>query len=59
MWLFFCFDLERNYDVLMSKSPKQLSVGARERKKKVFFVPFILSLGNFFNICVLSQCIVY
>ena len=59
MWLFFCFDLERNYDVLMSKSPKQLSVGARERKKKAFFVPFILSLGNFFNICVLSQCIVY
>ena len=34
-------------------------VGARERKKRAFFVPFILSEGNFFNICVLSQCIVY
>ena len=34
-------------------------VGARERKKKAFFVPFILSEGSFFNICVLSQCIVY
>ena len=34
-------------------------VGAREREKKAFFVPFILSEGNFFNICVLSQCIVY
>ena len=31
-------------------------------KKKegiIFFVPFILSKANFFNICVLSQCIVY
>ena len=34
-------------------------VGSRERKKKTFFVPFILSKGNFFNVCVLSQCIVY
>ena len=34
-------------------------LGARERKKGAFFVPFILSEGNFFNICVLSQCIVY
>ena len=33
-------------------------VGAHERKR-AFFVPFILSKGNFFNICVLSQCIVY
>ena len=30
------------------------------RKKRVFFVPFILSEGRLlFNICVLSQCIVY
>ena len=29
------------------------------KKKKAFFVPFILSEGNFFNICVLSQCTVY
>ena len=34
-------------------------VGARKRKQKAFFVPFILSEGNFFNICVLSECIVY
>ena len=34
-------------------------VGARKRKKWAFFVPFILSEGHFFNICVLSQCVVY
>ena len=34
-------------------------VGARERKKRAFFVPIILSKGNFFNICVLSQCKLY
>ena len=34
-------------------------VRARERKKRAFFVPFILSEGNIFNICVLSQSIVY
>ena len=33
--------------------------GAREWKKRAFFVMFILSEGNFCNICVLSQCIVY
>ena len=33
-------------------------VGARERKKKEFFVPFIFCEGNFFNICVLSQYMV-
>ena len=27
-------------------------VGARERKKRAFFVPFILLEGNFFKICV-------
>ena len=27
--------------------------------QNIFFVPFILSEGNFFNICVLSECIVY
>ena len=31
----------------------------REKKKKTFFVPFILSEGNFFKTCILSQCIVY
>ena len=34
-------------------------VGASERKKRAFFVPFILSKGHFFSICALSQCIVY
>ena len=29
------------------------------KKKRAFFVQFILSEGNFFKICVLSQCIVY
>ena len=33
--------------------------GACKRKKGAFFVPFILSEGNFFIICVLAQCIVY
>ena len=28
-------------------------------QKRAFFVPFIFSEGNFFNICVWSQCIVY
>ena len=32
--------------------------GAREKKESIF-VPFILSERNFFNICVLSRCIVY
>ena len=34
-------------------------VGVRERKKRAFFVPFILCEGKFFKICVLSQCILY
>ena len=34
-------------------------VEARERKKKAFFKPLILSEAIFFNIFVLSQCIVY
>ena len=34
-------------------------VGARERKNRTFFVPFIFSEENFLNICVSSQCIVY
>ena len=37
--------------------------GGCERKKRTFFVPFILSKENFFNICVLSHlttlCISY
>ena len=34
---------------------KTVVVGARERKKRVFFVPLILSGGNFFNISDLAQ----
>ena len=34
-------------------------VGACEKKKRAFFVPLILSEGIHFNICVLSQWIVY
>ena len=34
-------------------------VRARERKNRAFFLPFTLSEGNFFKICVSSQCIVY
>ena len=33
--------------------------GARERKKRPFFLPFTLSEGNFLNICVLPPCIVF
>ena len=33
--------------------------GARERKKECIFVTFTLSEGNFFNICALSQFMVY
>ena len=34
-------------------------VGVCERKKRAFFVLFILTKGNFLKICVLSQCILY
>ena len=34
-------------------------VGARKGKKRVIFVPFVLSEGNLFNIYILSQCMVY
>ena len=34
-------------------------VGAREGKKRAFFVIFVLPEGLFLNICVISKCIVY
>ena len=34
-------------------------VGARERKKRAFFVPFNFSEENFLKICVSSQCTAY
>ena len=40
------------------KSKTVMSWSLRQ-KKRVFFVPLILSEGNFFKICVLFQCIVY
>ena len=50
-----CFSSYKNRNLKV----KMWWVGARERKKRVFFVPFILSEGNFFKTCVLPQCIVY
>ena len=102
MWLFYYFNIERNYGVLNSNNTfilfnKNMSfnkieteskmgnplivlerwtlcfssyknrklkvklwwVGARERKKKAFFVLFIFFEWICFKICVLSQCVVY
>ena len=50
-----CFSPYKNYRLIV----KLWWVGARDRKKRKFFVPLILSKENFFNICVLSQCLVY
>ena len=38
---------------------KLWSIGAHKRKKSAFFVTFILPKGNFLNIWVLFQCLVY
>ena len=38
---------------------KTLMRWSSRQKRSAFFVTFILSQGIFFNICVLSQCIVY
>ena len=43
---------------LQIKSKTVMSWSSR-KKKRVFFAPFILPKGMFFNICILSQCIVY
>ena len=50
-----CFSSNKNRKLKV----KLWWVGASERKKRAFLVPFILSEGNFFKIYVLSQCIVY
>ena len=50
-----CFNAYRNRKLKV----KLWWIGVRERKKRAFFLPFILSEGNFINNCVLSQCIVY
>ena len=49
------FSSYKNYKWKM----KLLWVGARKRKKSVFFVTFISFGRHFFSIWVLSQCIVY
>ena len=52
-----CFSSYKNCELKV----KLWWVGAHERIKRafLFFVTFILSEGNLFNICFLSQCIVY
>ena len=50
-----CFSSNKNRKLKV----KLWWVGARERKKKTFFVPLILSEGYFFNVFISSQCIVY
>ena len=102
MWLFYCFNFGRNYDVLKSKVScillnkninfikngtesnmenstrnfrktnlglhliknrklkiKLQWVGARKRKKMAFSYRLFCAKEIFFNICVLSQCIVH
>ena len=50
-----CFSSSKNRKLKI----KLWWVEAHNRKKKAFFVPFILTEWKFFNICVLYQCIVY
>ena len=50
-----CFSSYKNHKLKL----KLWWVGAHKRKKTASFVPFILSEGNFCNICILSQCIAY
>ena len=54
-WWTMCFSLFKNCELKV----KLWWAGARKIKKSAFFVVFILSEENFFNICVWSQCIVY
>ena len=50
-----CFSSYKNHKLKV----KIWGVWAHAKKKKKFFLPFILSKGNVFDICVLSRCIVY
>ena len=50
-----CFSSYKNCKLKV----KPWRVGAQERKKRAFFVRFILFERIFLNICVLSQCTVY
>ena len=56
--------LERRTLYFSSYKNRKLKVklwwfGARERKKNAFFVPFILSEGDFSDICDVCQCTVH
>ena len=55
--------LERRTLCLSSNKNQKLKVKLDDlelvKENRAFFVPFILSIGNFFNIFVLSQCVVY
>ena len=64
-----CFLLNKNINFnnknktksKMEKPPqtfREMSLGL-VKEKRAFFVTFILTEGNFLNICVLSQCILY
>ena len=48
-----------NHALQLELKVKLWWAGSRERKKRAFFITFISFEGHFFNICVLSQCIVY
>ena len=50
-----CFSSYKNYKLKV----KLWRVGARKRENRAFFIPVILFEGIFFNICVLSQCILH
>ena len=50
-----CFSSYKNCKLKL----KQWWVGPHKRKRRTFFVLLILTKGKFFNICILSQCIVY
>ena len=57
-----CFLLNKNINFnkrIGECKVKLWSVGACEREKSAFFITFILCEGHFFNISLLSQCIVY
>ena len=71
MWTFMKTKRNRKWKILQAVLERQTlcfssfnncklwCVGTRKRKKREFFVPFIFPKGSFFNICVLSQRIVY
>ena len=62
--MFSCEFCEISKNALSYRTPpvaasEMWCAGARKRKKRAFFVPFILLEGNSFKIFVLPQCILY